>query len=306
MVQIKVSRPMLLAERFISGGGWMEVLVISLYAAAITWIMVASKDTMRWRLRIWTLFSIAFFLQLILGMLGIDRLLMTGTLHWPIPALIAATPIYRGEGLFMPILFASTLLLVGPAWCSHLCYFGAWDNLAAQTKKRPAKLPRYRHQLRILILLLIFAGAWLMRILNLPSTLVFYCAAALGLAGVGVILYFSRRAGSMIHCTIFCPIGLLANIFGRVSPFRLKIEKSSCTNCMRCIPTCRYGALTPDIIHRGKVGITCTLCGDCLTACNPGSISYQCTPWLSADTARALFLSLIISTHSVFLAVAMI
>ena len=40
----------------------------------------------------------------------------------------------------MPILFVSTVMLAGAAWCSHLCYIGSWDNALAghgRTKENP-------------------------------------------------------------------------------------------------------------------------------------------------------------------------
>ena len=54
-----------------------------------------------------------------------------GEMHLPVPALILAGPLYRGEGFFMLFLFLSTVLIVGPAWCSWLCYVGAWDNVSS-------------------------------------------------------------------------------------------------------------------------------------------------------------------------------
>ena len=86
------------------------------------------------------IFSIIFFSQLILGVVGLEKLLMTGKLHLPVPALIAAGPLFRGTGFFMAILFTFSVLLVGPAWCSWLCYIGAWDNYAAKFKKIPISL----------------------------------------------------------------------------------------------------------------------------------------------------------------------
>ncbi len=94
-------------------------------------------------------FSMVFFAQLLLGLAGIEKLLMTGKLHLPVPALIIAGPLFRGEGVFMLILFAATVLLVGPAWCSYLCYIGAWDNYAATAQKRPGRLPSWRPWLRM-------------------------------------------------------------------------------------------------------------------------------------------------------------
>ena len=137
IAQAKVSFPILLIDRFIPGAGWLEILGLSFYAALITEKMLDINQSSLWRRRIWILFSVVFFSQLILGLVGLEKFLMTGKLHLPIPAIIVAGPIFRGEGFFMLILFAVTVILVGPAWCSHLCYIGAWDNLASLGRKKP-------------------------------------------------------------------------------------------------------------------------------------------------------------------------
>ena len=92
----------------------------------------------RWRKYTWFVFSVVFFSQLLLGLLVSDKFLMTGKLHLPVPMMILAGPIYRGHTSVMTILFLSTVILSGPAWCSHLCYFGAIDNLA-RLRKNQAK-----------------------------------------------------------------------------------------------------------------------------------------------------------------------
>jgi ferredoxin-type protein NapH len=67
-VQLKVERPMLLAERFIRGGGWAEIVVISLYGAFVVYKMQDPANVPRWRKITWTVFSIIFFSQLIIGL----------------------------------------------------------------------------------------------------------------------------------------------------------------------------------------------------------------------------------------------
>ena len=133
-VQVKVERPMILAERFIKGGGWAEIFLISIYGAFVIYKMQDPVNVPEWRKITWTIFSVVFFSQLIIGLSGFEKFLMTGKLHLPIPMMIIAGPIYRGQLSVMTILFLSTVILTGPAWCSQLCYFGAFDNLAAGGK----------------------------------------------------------------------------------------------------------------------------------------------------------------------------
>jgi len=303
IVQVVVKAPvMLLAERFFPGAGWVEVMVLALYAGWVTEKMVDPAKTPAVRRRLWLVFSIVFFAQLILGLAGVEKLLMTGKLHLPVPALILAGPLFRGEGFFMLILFGATVLLAGPAWCSYLCYIGAWDNLAAAGKKVPKSLPRWRHVIRVGILVLVLAAAFLLRTLGVPGIVATLSAAFFGVLGVGIMVVFSRKAGVMTHCVTYCPIGLAANWLGRINPFRVRIT-DTCTECGACKLACRYEALKDTDIKNRKPGLTCTLCGDCITRCKENSLRYKFLG-TSHETARYIFMVLVISLHAVFLGVA--
>ncbi len=157
-VQIKVERPMILAERFLKGSGWVEILIISLYGAFVISKMQDPHNVPKWRKITWTLFSLVFFTQLLIGLSGFDKFLMTGKLHLPIPMMILAGPIYRGQLSVMTILFLSTVVLTGPAWCSQLCYFGAFDNLAS-TGKTTKQILKNKGAIKYSVLFLVIAMA---------------------------------------------------------------------------------------------------------------------------------------------------
>jgi polyferredoxin len=298
--------PVLLADRWLPGTGLLQIMVLGIYACIIGHVLLRSPHIGPIRSRIWSLFSVLFFAQLGLGLAGMETMLMTGELHLPVPALIVAGPVYRGEGLFMPILYTATILLVGPAWCSWLCYIGAWDGWAAGRKKGARHpVPKWAtHILRPAILLLIVGTALLLRKYNAPVGLAFGLALGFGLAGVGVMVFLSSRTGYMIHCTVFCPIGLISNLAGRINPWRLRID-AECTRCRLCSRTCRYSALERQDLENGRPGLTCTLCGDCVGQCPQGLIGYR-FPGLNSKQARISFIILIISIHTLFLGVARI
>ena len=303
LVQWVVKTPvMLLAERFFPGSGWVEVLLLALYAGWITEKIVDPGKTPIIRHRIWTFFSVVFFLQLVLGLAGIEKLLMTGRLHLPVPALIIAGPLFRGESFFMLILFGITLLLVGPAWCSYLCYIGTWDNLAAKNKNAPTPLPPWKDGVRLGILLLVVVSALIFRITGIPVMTATILAAFFGLLGVGAMLIFSRKLGVMTHCVTYCPIGLVTNWLGRLSPFRMQITEN-CNQCGACRSACRYDALNISNIEKRKPGMSCTLCGDCITRCNENALQYK-FPGMKPKTARYFFIITVISLHAVFLGLA--
>ena len=136
IIQLKLENPMILLERFLPNFGWIEILILSLFGSFLVSKMMNKEKIAFWRKTSWLIFGIVFFLQLGIGLMGFDKFLMTGNLHLPIPAMIIGGAIFRLKISFMPILLISTIILSGPAWCSQLCYFGAFDNLAASQNKK--------------------------------------------------------------------------------------------------------------------------------------------------------------------------
>jgi polyferredoxin len=304
IVQVVVDTPMMIAERFVPGAGWIEALMLASYASWLLRRLHDRRGTAIWRRRLWTFFSVVFFAQLSIGLLGAERFLMSGELHLPIPAMIIAGPLYRGNGLFMPILFFATVLLVGPAWCSYLCYIGSWDLNSAVARKRPRPLKVNRLWIRSGIVVGVVGVALALRWFGVNGTVATLLGLAFGVVGVGVMVVASRRVGVMVHCTMYCPIGLAADVLGKLSPFRLRIT-DGCTDCGACTLKCRYDALRPEDIDARRPGLTCTLCGDCLSSCKGRSIEYR-FGGLAPRTARIVFLVLVVSLHAVFLGVARI
>jgi ferredoxin-type protein NapH len=303
-IQLMVDNPMLLLERFLPGAGWIEIALIALYGAVVAYHMQDPSKVQLWRRYTWLAFSILFFSQLILGLFGFEKFLMTGKLHLPVPMMILAGPIYRGELSVMSILFVSTLILSGPAWCSHLCYFGAIDSIGSAGRTRRSPI-RNKWALKSTVLLLVIAGAILLRWINVPLFTATLLAAGFGVTGLGVILLISRKEGRMVHCSAFCPIGTIVSVTRFVNPFRMVIDRTSCTECMVCTSRCKYDALNRTDIVARKPGLTCTLCGDCLSACHAGSIQYR-FPRLSTQNARQLYLLITISLHAATMALARI
>ena len=303
-VQLFVDNPMLLLERFFPGGGWLQILLIAFYGALVAYKMQDPARVAAWRQYTWLAFSILFFSQLILGLAGMEKFLMTGKLHLPVPMMILAGPLYRGHISVMTILFLSTVVLSGPAWCSHLCYFGALDSVI--TGRKISRQPiRWLWTIKWTLLLLVIVSALMLRGLKvdpLSSTLL---AGSFGVAGLGIMLILSRRKGKMIHCTTWCPIGTIVSYARLINPFRLSIERNSCNTCMACSLKCKYDALNKKDILSGKPGSTCTLCGDCIASCHSGAIRYR-FPGLSANGSRNLYLLITVSLHAATMALARI
>jgi ferredoxin-type protein NapH len=304
IVQIKMrNHPIILLERFIKDSGWFEIIGIAIYGAFIGYKMQNPLNVSKWRTITWTIFSFVFFTQLIIGLLGVDKFLMTGKLHLPIPMMILAGPLYRGHLSVMTILFLSTILLTGPAWCSQLCYFGAFDNIASKGKTQKGTF-KNKKVIKSTLLVLIIAVTLSLRWFNVPILFATIIAIGFGLVGICIMIFYSHKKGKMAHCALYCPIGTVVNILKPVNPFRLYID-NSCNLCMKCTSACKYDALSLQDVRNKKPDFNCTLCGDCLTACRDNSIKYRFLN-LNPDNARKLYLFLTISLHAVFLALARI
>ena len=158
MVQIFVDPPMLIGERWMTGGGWVQIFLAALAGGWLYGRMYPLKSRNRWRRRTWLLFTCVFFGQLGLGIWVDPRFLMSGQLHLPVPDLILGGAIYRWQLGFMPMLFLVTVLLSGGAWCHQLCYFGALDAWSAGDTYRPSRLSNARRQRIRLGILTLFIG----------------------------------------------------------------------------------------------------------------------------------------------------
>ena len=295
----------LLLDRFVPGSGGVEVLLLATYSAFVAEWLFTSKKIDRIRSKLWLFFSVVFFSQVVLGLLGVSKFLMTGKLHLPVPAMIVGGPIYRGYGFFMPVLLVITIIFVGPAWCSYLCYIGAWDNSLARKTKIPKSFSVKYRFIQAFILIFVALIAYLLRVLGVNWIFASILGGLFGIVGVGIMIFISRKLGVLVHCTTYCPIGIITTVLGKLNPFRIRINRDTCTNCMACTLACRYNSLTPENVKNGKAGFFCTLCGDCITACPHTSIDYTFYNKFTIN-ARKVFFVLIAVFHSVFLGVARI
>jgi len=303
IIYLKTNNQIIIIERFFPHVVWLEIILIAFYAAFLIHKMKDPQNVPIWRQRSWFLFSVVFFAQLILGVIGFEKFLMTGELHLPVPAMILSGPIFRGEASFMTFLFLSTIILSGPTWCSHLCYFGAVDGMFAKGKTNKKKI-RNKFNFKHSILILVIGLTILLRLINIQIVYAVFFSAFFGITGILVIVFLSKKSKKMIHCTVYCPIGTLVSYLKYINPFRMRIE-NTCTMCTNCIPLCKYDALNIEDLKNKKPGISCTLCGDCLSSCSVHSIQYKFLG-LSATKARNLYLIISICLHAVFLALAKI
>ncbi len=294
---------LLLAERLLPSAGLVQVGGAAIWGALVCgWLRDHRRAPVR-RRRIWCLFSLVFFGQFALAVSGHTLLYMSGEPHIPVPGVIIGGALYRGEAGFMLVLLLFSVLLAGTAWCSHLCYFGSWDALAA-SMRRPLAHP---HPLRwrVLSLGLTCGTALLLRLTGAQLFLAVALGILLGLLLVPAALFWSRRRGYAVYCTMICPLGLLVCLLGRLSPWRIR-RTEHCVFCGACTRACRYGALDMDRLRAGQPGLSCTLCRDCLAGCPRNGLGMSWAEWGLHGRGEQVFVGLVSAMHAIFLGTAMV
>lgn len=297
-----VKPDILLLDRFIPAISGAQIFFAAWYAGFVA-EKLTERNSAKMRKRIWLVFSFVFFAQFTLGVLGVDNLLATGALHMPSPAFIIFAPVYRGAPGMMPFLAVTAVLLVGGAWCSALCYFGALDAAAAgknRIKPLPSALaPWIKHGRAVVLALGVFTALGLRfwgttMETALAASLVFMAAA------LGVMAFASRKHTGMLHCTAFCPMGLAVSLVRFLSPWRMRVDRERCTDCGACEAVCAYRAVTKESRAAGKTLFRCALCRDCAGICPNKAIEVRGC-FLSPHASRNVFIALVATLHVVFL-----
>ena len=190
-------------------------------------------------------------------------------------------------------------LILGRTICGWLCPLGLIQELFYKIPTPKVKKNRFTHALSYLkyVLLAVFVViiplAYSLQQYPVPGFCKYICPAgtfegAMGLlanpvnAGKFSILniLFTRKFVIMVaillacvffyraFCRFLCPLGAIYGLFARVSILGVKVEKSKCTNCGRCVAHCKM-----DIRHVGDH--ECIHCASCVDVCPTKAISMR-------------------------------
>ena len=119
------------------------------------------------------------------------------------------------------------------------------------------------------------------------------------------VISISQKNGLMIHCTYYCPIGFIVNLYSKIYPIKVKIN-NNCDLCNKCIKECKYSAISFDKEkNKMTIGFSCTNCGDCIDVCHANAINYSLYNKQKPEL-RNFWIVLTIVIHTVFLAFARI
>lgn len=299
---------LLLLERFFPKWGGVEIFFAACYGSFVAGLLADARKSRQVRPRLWMSFACVFFAQFALGLLGVGQMLLTGKLHVPVPAFIVYGAVFRDSLNVMPFIVLASSLLLGSAWCSMLCYFGPFDSLASQGRTLKPLSPSIHKAVRwgrAAVLVSGVAVALLLKGAGMDTVTAISLAIAYAALSLFLMVTLSRRYGGMVHCTAFCPMGLIVNLLSRISPWRMRVDSSSCTGCGACEKVCRWRAITPESRAQGSVLMRCSLCRDCISACRSEVIELRFGK-LSKEVSAGLFVVGLSTLHTVFLACAMV
>lgn len=293
------------------------------FSSLILFLIFHTGRVHRWRRVYFCTYAIAFAISFVWWTMGdrghmwlLDQEVLYSQApmcHIVVPMLIL--PILFKKELIFPTAFAGAsfmILLVGVVsliygrgFCSWGCFFGGQDELfSSLAKTRRWKIRNINPYVRYFSFGLL-AFIVLHSFATLTPTYCFWFCPFKGTSEFIEVNSFIRVIQTFIfvslwvllaiflpllskkrtQCGLFCPMGAFLSCTGKINLFGVRIDKSICRQCNRCIDACPTFALTPESLEQGKPLITCSKCGACFDSCPDGAIAFSIpgVPFLAAS-----------------------
>lgn len=216
-----------------------------------------------------------------------------------IPAALTKSIIFSGSILSgfgnistLVVLWIVSIIALGRGFCSWGCFYGGWDDAFSRIKKKPiiTKIDSIWKWMPFAVLLLVVITS---AISLIPTYCKWLCPyrvvteyqeVASFVTGAKVVIFVSLFLALVIilpivtkkriQCGILCPLGALNSLFNKINPFKIKIDKVACVECMKCVKTCPLFALSKENIKKGEVSLLCAKCGKCVDTCSNKGIYF--------------------------------
>jgi len=192
----------------------------------------------------------------------------------------------------MVILWLAATLVLGRGFCSWGCFYGGWEDGFSRFRKKPV-IKRISESWKWMPFAVLIMVALTAALTLVPTYCDWICpfkavtefeqvtgVASAAKAGIfislfgGLVVILPVMTKKRTQCSFLCPLGPINAVSNKVTPFTIKIDKKSCTECMKCVDTCPLFALTPEGIKAGSVSIFCSKCGKCVDACTRNAIHF--------------------------------
>jgi len=218
--------------------------------------------------------------------------------------------------LTLGFLWLLIIFTIGQGICSWVCFYGGIDEACSKIAKNPLiklKIPRLWRDFPIAFLIFLLSVSFLQ---GLPVFCSWFCPFKMTEAFwdsdaviriVQAALFWSVLAGFVIilpiltkkrtFCSFICPFGALVSICGKVSPYKVTINKEKCIPCGKCQDACPVFAIENKSSDEYKISLFCNRCGKCIDVCPVDAINI-----LSKQTGQQIdtrdifiFLSLLVT-----------
>ncbi|MCK4580246.1 MAG: 4Fe-4S binding protein [Dehalococcoidia bacterium] len=196
--------------------------------------------------------------------------------------------------------FFAVLAVVGNKLiCGWVCPFGALQELIYHLpilrKLKKRKVPfvvsnTIRGALFIVVLLLLFdvvggrKGFVIYHFMN-PFNLFNFDIETISVGATIVAALVVSFGFYRPFCQFVCPFGLVSWLLERVSIFRVKIDRSRCTDCGICVSVCPLDA-AKDRVAGKMFPADCFSCARCLNVCPTDAIHYGLVGKKPADQSE--------------------
>jgi len=170
----------------------------------------------------------------------------------------------------MVVLWFIATLALGRGFCSWGCFYGGWDDGFSRIGKKPTikKINEIWKWMPFAVLLLVAISA----ALSLSPT---YCewmcpfkavteyekvtsvesaakAAVFLSLFLGLVIILPVLTKKRTQCSFLCPLGAVNSLSNKINAFTIKIDKTACTDCMKCVKVCPMFALSDESVKKVK------------------------------------------------------
>jgi ferredoxin-type protein NapH len=192
----------------------------------------------------------------------------------------------------MLVLWLVATVVLGRGFCSWGCFYGGWDDGFSRLRKKPV-IRKLSDSWKWMPFAVLFMVALTAALTLIPTYCSWICpfkavtefekvtnVESAAKAGVffslfgGLVVALPLLTRKRTQCSFLCPLGAVNTLSNKVTPFTIKIDKTACSDCMKCVEVCPLYALTPEGIKNGSVSVFCSKCGKCVDACSKKAIHY--------------------------------